>query len=387
MNAKNNPPTINKLTIKGYKSIDQLIGLRLGALNVMIGANGAGKSNLVSFFRMLSAMGNRCFQSYVTQHGPVDGFFFNGPSETRKIESEIQSQKARYLFRLATTADERLVIRSEFVAKNPESESVGISDWTQESILGKQKDWLASSESDWGREVAANLESLSKIAVYHFHDTSYTTGMRRNSGVAQHKELGYDAWNLSAFLYGLRESHLQTYELIKSTVQRIVPYLEDIDFDIEEGGSEHQVRLIWKQHGSQYRFTAGHLSDGTIRFLCLVTALLQPKPPSLIVLDEPELGLHPEAISLLGGLIRSASNRFQVIVATQSPSLLSQFDAKDIITIDHLNGCSQFRRPDVNELQQWLEDYTLGEIWQKGIMNGDVQAPTDGRSGQGDQND
>jgi len=385
MNAKDNPPTINKLTIKGYKSIDQLIGLRLDALNVVIGANGAGKSNLVSFFRMLSEMGNRRFQGYVTQHGPVDGFFFNGPSETKKIESEVQSQNVRYLFRLATTADERLVIRSEYVAQNSEIESVRISEWTQESILGKQKEWLTASESDWGREIAANLESFSKVRVYHFHDTSHTSGMRRKSGVAQHEELGCDAWNLSAFLYGLRESHSQTYELIKSTLQRIAPYLENIAFDIEAGGSENQVRLIWTQHGSQYRFTAGQLSDGTIRFLCLVTALLQPKPPSVIVLDEPELGLHPEAISLLGGLIRSASNRIQVIVATQSPSLLSQFDAKDVITIDHLNGCSQFRRPNVNELRQWLEEYTLGEIWQKGIMHGDVQVPTDGCSGQGEQ--
>ncbi|WP_182871223.1 AAA family ATPase [Rhodopirellula sp. JC639] len=372
------PPLIRKLTIKGFKSIALLDGFELKSLNVVIGANGAGKSNLVGFLRMLSEMSNRRLQGFVVKHGPVDGFFFGGPSETKTIEGVIESANLRYRFRLETTSDEKLVVRSEYVAPISSIVTKKISEWSFESAIGEPINWPEGVKSCLPDASLRDAMALTGIRVYHFHDTSHTAGMRRKSGVAQNEQLEYDARNLAAFLHFLRADHPQVFELILSTVRRIAPYLDTIQFNylLQAGGdAEGQIQLIWKQHGSSYRFTAGHLSDGTIRFLCLVTALLQPNPPSVIVLDEPELGLHPEAISLLGGLIRSASKRMQVIVATQSPAMLSQFDAEDVITIDHEQGCSRFRRLDVAQLDQWLQDYTLGEAWQKGLINAEIQSP------------
>ncbi|QDV44250.1 Chromosome partition protein Smc [Stieleria neptunia] len=379
MTADNHgPPLIRKLTIKGFKSIALLIGFKFESLNVVIGANGAGKSNLIGFLRMLSEMSNRRLQGFVVKHGPVDGFFFGGPSETKVIEAVIESTSLRYRFRLETTSDEKLIVRSEYVAPVSSVASNKISEWTYESLIGEPANWHDAAKSSLSDALASDVIALTRIRVYHFHDTSHTAGMRRKSGIAQNEELQYDAGNLAAFLYFLRTEHSHVFELIVSTVRRIAPYLDTIQFNHflhGGGGDEGQIQLIWKQHGSSYRFTAGHLSDGTIRFLCLATALLQPSPPSVIVLDEPELGLHPEAISLLGGLIRSASKRMQVIVATQSPTMLSQFDAEDVITIDHEQGCSRFRRLDVAQLEQWLQEYTLGEAWQKGLVNAEIQSP------------
>ncbi len=251
-----------------------------------------------------------------------------------------------------------------------------ISSWKSESGLPD-----ASNPVDDNRmnQIARSVyETLSQIQVYHFHDTRGYAGMRRKCGIAQHVVLASDASNLAPFLYELKKTCPEAYDRIERTLRRAAPYLDALDFDVQPGGAEDQVRLLWTQKEINYRFTAGHLSDGTIRFLSLAVALLQPNPPCIVVLDEPELGLHPEAISVLGGLIRSASTRMQLIVATQSPALLSEFDACHVITVDQRNGCSQFKRLKTELLKEWLEDYSLGELWQKGIIHGEVQGTVAG---------
>ncbi len=151
-----------------------------------------------------------------------------------------------------------------------------------------------------------------------------------------------------------------------------MPYFDDFDFPITEGGPESRVRLRWRKRGTDYIFSPGHFSDGTIRFLCLAAALLQPDPPTTIVLDEPELGLHPEALSIFGGLARSASAHTQIILATQSPVLLNEFEPEQIITVDLAGGATQFNRLDAEKLADWLKEFTVGELWQKGTIQGRV---------------
>ena len=108
--------------------------------------------------------------------------------------------------------------------------------------------------------------------------------------------------------------------------------------------SNDRIRLRWQQKGSDYPLTPHHLSDGTIRFICLTTALLQPEPPSTIILDEPEPGLHPYAIEILAELIKSSSKRMQVIVSTQSPSLVDYFEPEEIVVVNRKDGASNFKR-------------------------------------------
>lgn len=361
---------LDKLTIRGFKSFESLEDFELDRLNVLIGANGAGKSNFVEFFRLLRAMVEERLQKYTIQNGPADGYFFNGVAYTRKIEADLIFGENRYFFSLEPTAEGWFVISEEATQYIPLGKLRSIGGGTSESQLRKRKD-----DSGKYKGPGQNWyvwDSVSNWNLYHFHDTSMTAGMRRGSGIEQTGKLDASGDNLAAFLLGLRDKHPAVYESIRKTVQRIAPYFDDFVLSVRSGKAEDQVRLTWRQKGKDYIFSPGHLSDGTIRFLCLTTALLQPSPPSTIVVDEPELGLHPEALAILAGLLRSASTRMQIIAATQSPVLLSEFEPEQVITVDQVGGATQLARLDAEALQAWLEDFSLGELWLKGNVRGGV---------------
>jgi len=362
---------LDKLTIRGFKSIESLEDFALGDLNGLIGANGAGKSNFVEFLRVLRAMVEGRLQGHINTHGPADGYFFNGVGHTKEIEAKMRFGKNGYGFTLEPSAEGLLVgwEQTVFYGKSPPFEQT-IGRGNPESQLAnakKQKGFLG------GASVSHYVwESVANWNVYHFHDTSMTAGMRRDSGIEQTDKLRPSGENLAAFLLGLREEHPNVYTGIRKTIQRIAPYFDDFVLTVREAKAEQQVRLTWRQKGKDYIFSPGHLSDGTIRFICLTTALLQPDPPSTIVVDEPELGLHPEALTILAGLFRSASKRTQIIAATQSPVLLSEFEPEQVITVDQIDGATRFQRLSSEALAAWLDEFSLGDLWLKGNVSGGV---------------
>lgn len=363
---------LDKVTIRGFKSIATLEDFALGDVNVLIGANGAGKSNFVEFFRVLRAMVDERLQSYMLENGPADGYFHNGVGYTKAIEASLDFGPNGYQFELKPTAlggviiaHERTVFRGDFGTTVNQ-----LSQGLPEAALKARRDASGKTAQHGPNWYVWN--SVSDWNVYHFHDTSMTAGMRRDSGIEQTDRLRPSGENLAAFLLGLRESHSAVYQGIRSTIQRIAPYFDDFVLSVRDSKSEKQVRLTWKQKGKEYIFSPGHLSDGTIRFICMATALLQPSPPSTIVVDEPELGLHPEALAILAGLLRSASCRTQIIVATQSPVLLSEFEPEQVVTVDQVDGATRFQRLDTAQLQSWLDEFSLGELWLKGNVRGGV---------------
>lgn len=363
---------LDKLTIRGFKSIESLEDFELGDLNVLIGANGAGKSNFVEFFRVLRAMVEQNLQAFVTKRGPADGYFFNGVSFTKRIEADLQFGLNRYVFSLEPTAESEIMVGSEETQYTAGGNLKTISTGVLESRLKDRRKETSSIFPGSPGQNAYVWEAVSGWQVYHFHDTSTTAEMRRDSGIEQTDQLRPSGENLAAFLRGLRDEHPNAYEGIRKTIQRIAPYFDDFVLTVRDAKAEQQVRLTWRQKGKDYIFSPGHLSDGTIRFICLTTALLQPKPPSTIVVDEPELGLHPEALSILAGLLRSASKRTQIIAATQSPVLLSEFEPEQVITVDQVDGASRFQRLDAEALDTWLDEFSLGELWLKGNVRGGV---------------
>ena len=148
----------------------------------------------------------------------------------------------------------------------------------------------------------------------------------------------------------------------------MIPFLDD--FILKPNGNE-MLRLDWRQKGvADYPMRPSHLSDGSIRFICLAAALLQPTPPSMIVIDEPELGLHPQAIAILAELIQSAAKRTQVITATQSAALINHFSVEDIVVVNREDGQSTFERLKHEDFSAWLEDYSVGELWAKNVIAG-----------------
>lgn len=360
---------LKSMTIHGFKSIEQLDEFPVNKLNVLIGANGSGKSNFVDFFRMLRALADESFQSFVNEQGGGDGLFFLGPKKTPRITAQLEFGLNVYDFTLEPTASGAVQVKQERVKFTGGGGFATLSSGSMESQLKSSKDDPAVFGHGLG--VPHHVyRAVSNWTVYHFHDTSALSPMRRDQSVRDWERFRHDASNITPFLMNLSAARPDSYTLIRDTVRLIAPFFDDFLLRPQMRGTEEQVRLEWRQKGTDFPFQPNQLSDGTIRFVCLATALLQPNPPATIVIDEPELGLHPYAISILADLIKSASERTQVIVSTQSPTLLDHFAPEEIVVVNRQNGRSTFDRLEAEELAGWLEDYSVGELWQKNVVRG-----------------
>lgn len=368
---------IKSISISGFKSIRELPAFPLKDLNIVIGANGAGKSNLVQVFRLLMAMTRKDLQKFVLENGGADSFLYHGPKNTAAIKVELEfashsdfSQGSNsYRFELTPTVDETFVVSEE--RKNVTTNWRAYGPPGPESRLYDERNEHAAGGS--GKGVGHFVyESISKWMVYHFHDTSLTAPMRRSEIVEDHRVLRHNGSNIAPFLLNLKQSqrHQGIYQEIVNATRLVLPFFDDFRLEVFQQGEAEKVKLSWQQKGSDFPMQPYHLSDGSIRFICLATALLQPHPPSTIVIDEPELGLHPEAIGLLGELITDAAKRTQIIVATQSPLLIDQFAIEDIVVVNRKQGQSTFERLEEKDFNEWLEDYSVGELWTKNVIQG-----------------
>ncbi len=362
---------LRRVILKGFKSI-KAMDLELRPLNVLIGANGAGKSNLVSFFKMLNEMMAGRLQQYIAGAGRAHSILHYGPKQTPQaeatIEFEVQTGVATYYERLFHVAGDTLAFADEWVDVTNhagKSRSVRLGTGQLETQVGQS--------ADAGEAVAqAVRQFLNGCRVYHFHDTSATARVRQYCYIGDNHPLLPDAGNLAAFLLRLREENGGTvYQRIVTTVRLIAPFFDD--FDLEPGGpNKKDVILNWRDKGSDQVFGPHQLSDGTLRAVCLVTLLLQPENelPKLIIVDEPELGLHPYALNVVAALFKKASHHTQVLISTQSSSFLDSFDPEDIVVVNRDGKESQFMRPDAEKLEAWLEEYSLGEVWEKNVIGG-----------------
>jgi len=214
------------------------------------------------------------------------------------------------------------------------------------------------------------FDAISSWTAYHVHDTSINAGIRNAEIVQDNARLRRDASNIAPFLLKLKKNYSAEYKDIVETVRLIAPFFDDFLLEPEFSAKKEKVNLSWRQKGSDYPMQPYHLSDGTLRFIALTTALMQPHPPSTLIIDEPELGLHPAAIDLLAELIQSASMRTQVIIVTQSPALLDKFSIEDILIAKRKDGATIFERLDEEEFSEWLNDYSIGELWRKNVISG-----------------
>ncbi|MFM9913003.1 MAG: AAA family ATPase [Methylophilaceae bacterium] len=363
-------PVLNTISIKGFKSIASIEKLKLGAINVVIGPNGSGKSNFIGVFSFLHAIREGHLQEYVIKAGGADKVLHFGAKVTKQLQIRISflDERNQYEINLEPTNVDELVPHSEWAyywnkSKYPNGplgeglpragKEAGISAPKSTTIAGYVRD------------------HLDRWRLYHFHDTSSTSPMKMTADVNDNRYLRPDGSNLAAFLYYLREKHDISYNLIRRTVQRVAPFFDDFQLEPQKLNSE-KIRLEWRHKGSDAYFDASALSDGTLRFIALATLFLQPDSyrPSVILVDEPELGLHPYAITLLASLIKQASSSTQVIISTQSPFLLDHFQPEDVLVADRVDGGTQFTRLDPAKLESWLQDYSLGQLWEKNELGG-----------------
>jgi len=368
---------LETISIQGFKSIRDLKDFKLNHINILIGSNGAGKSNFVSFFRLLSETVEQRLQLFLAQEGGADACLFMGPQETKELRVELKFDVNGYSFSLVPTADGRLAFSDEstlykghLVHGKTNARSLGSGHF--EARLKDRKDESGVFAS---KGVPSYVyETLSNCVVYHFHDTSLFAKVRRPGAINDNVALRPNAENLAAFLFRLEATHTETYAKIRDVVRLAAPFFDDFKLRPVPTNPE-LIQLEWQQRDSSYPMLASQLSDGTLRFICLATALLQPARPKTMLFDEPELGLHPYALSLLGNLVQKSVAPWgvpinQVILSTQSALLLNEFMPEDIVVVERADGQSVFHRLATAQLNEWLADYTLGELWQKNLLGG-----------------
>lgn len=355
---------LSRIKISGYKSIKDC-DIEFNKINVLIGSNGAGKSNFISAFSLLQDILAKDLQISVARSG-VNALLYKGRKVTDEIAFEVFFGHNSYGFSLVPTDDNRLIFQREFfgyygIFANQTTVARGHS----ESV------WESGTDNKISGYVVPVLEKQN-WKVYHFHDTGKSARVKQEHNISNNKVLMFDAANLAAFLYRLKTYYKNNYDAIVRVVRLIAPYFSDFVLEPQEGNRE-QIILKWRQNGCDDIFNASQFSDGTLRFACLATLLLQPAElqPATIIIDEPELGLHPYAITILAELAKQVSANKQIIISTQSVELLNEFDVQDVIVVNRSEDGSRFSRLDEEELKIWLdEDYALGDLWKKNILGG-----------------
>lgn len=354
---------LDRIRVAGYRSIrDQTVELR--QLNLLIGANGSGKSNFVGVFRLIREIIQGQLQLFTAQMGGASRLLYFGPKVTSMVNVHLWFGRDQYLFDLVPAAGDSLVFGKEVLVTEG-----GELPWTNPLGSGHKETALFGMHSSELNLADLIIEELREWKVYHFHDTSDSSRIKQTADLHDNVLLRPDGGNLAAFLYRLQETQPEVFRNLNDTIKMVAPFFGSFVLRPDRLNRE-KIKLEWEERDSETYFDAHALSDGSLRFICLATLLLQPELPSLLLLDEPELGLHPYAIRILADLLRSAATRSQVIVSTQSVTLVNQFGPEDILVVDREDGASVFRRLSSQEIESWLDDYSLGELWEKNVLGG-----------------
>ena len=361
---------LKRISISGFKTIKDLSNFELRGVNVLIGENGAGKSNFISFFRLLSFMCRGDLQRFVSTHGFGSAFLFDGPDVTTRIRADLCFESERgdneYAFQLAHGAPDTLVFVDERFRFSDRSFPTH-ADWS--TFDAGHRESMLPQEADGGNTTAQFIRNcLRRCIVHQFHNTSETARIRLGWDASDNRYLKEDGANLAPVLWRLSNEQPAHYRRIVETIRQVTPQFQEFDLDPSNG----KLLLQWRERGSDMVFGPHQASDGTLRIMALFTLFLQPKEtlPDVILIDEPKLGLHPYALSVLAGLIKSASRHVQAIVATQSLNLLNHFEPEDIVVMDRTERETRFRRHTSEELADWKTDYSMGELWEKNVLGG-----------------
>jgi predicted ATPase len=357
-----------RIAVSGYKSIRE-VDLLLGPLTVLVGPNGAGKSNFIGAVELLGRIADGDLRMEVGLRGGAEALMHDGakpPASMRlRVDAGEGESSITYEAVLVPAVSGELIFgREKVMVRGKTPHELYLRGGDRESSLPE----LEGGQSPWLTEAAGvTLSMLRGCRTYHFQDTTRNAPVKQAGYASDSDTLHPDARNLAAFLMGLRDTSPAHYASMVRSIRTVAPFFRD--FVLKEDSSG-RVRLRWKQQDSDTVFPAEALSDGTLRFVCLAALLLQPNPPALLVLDEPELGLHPFAITVLVEMLRSAALKSQVLVATQSVTLLDEFELSELVVAERVDGATELRRPDREALAAWLDDYSLGDLWLKNLLGG-----------------
>ena len=378
---------IERIIIENFKSIRKL-DLELKPINILIGANGAGKSNFVSFFKL----SNRIYEGKLIEFigSGFNRLLYFGRKKSERIYGLLDFDKIAFLdFEINPSPNNDSGFLASLNLRQNNKKHQFYQDWDivwNYSWIQFNQQILYNRNADNGRNVIQNillsyqkyrhLRKASEIIethwkslkMYHFHDTGKDSPMKLMNELNDNRSLRENGENLTSYLYYLKEKHPKDFQKIENQIRSVASFFDRFDLEPDRL-NENQIELRWLEKGSDAYFNAYDLSDGTLRFMALTTLLMQPDLPKTIIIDEPELGLHPFAINKLAAMIKQAAAKgSQVIVSTQSVGLIDNFEPEDIITVDREDDQSVFKRLNSEDLKDWLEDYTLGELWNKNVI-------------------
>ncbi len=359
---------IEKINICNYKSIREVF-IPLSRINILIGENGAGKSNFISFFEMVKAIYDRRLGSYMLSNGGINSQLHKGLKYSKSIKGLIDyDNRNAFFFTLCPGVGDKAFIAEtgDYFNSNRDLKK----DYTSWNKMNWDQNAEESEISEKKYPRAKYIRNLlESFIVYHFHDTSKTSPMRQPCSIGDNATLRHDASNLPAVLFRLRQTDMSAYRLIEATVRCVAPYFKRFKL-APMLTDESRIKLEWEEQDSDMYLDASSLSDGTLRFIALATLLLQTKLPDTIIIDEPELGLHPAAMVKLSAMIKKASSKAQIIIATQSVTLISNFSVEDLIVVGRDNSQSTFHRLNENDFTEWVEEFSVGELWEKNNIGG-----------------
>ena len=369
---------LDRFTVRSFKSIRALDDFALRGLNVLIGPNGAGKSNFLNVFEMLQQLSTKRLQLFTRGEGGPDALLFGGRRRTSSLSVTLSFDSGRYQYRFSLEpVASAVAFASEWLLPGVVAFLTDTAPGTMPSVDGGTT-WRGGHEearlAGLGRGDFASyvLPEMQRWRVFHFQDMSRVAPIRLSSAVRDDLHLKPDAGNLAPFIRRLRKDHPEHYRRIVETVRLAAPFFGDFVYREDKDTGEN-MELEWCQADDPDSVLGPfQLSDGTLRFICLATLLLQPPDfqPGLILIDEPELGLHPAALTLLAEMLQHASDERQVIVSTQSADLVSELDPEDVVVVDRKDNASAFTRLEGDRLSGWLEDYALGELWKMNVLGG-----------------
>ena len=372
------PNLIESVRIKGFRSLADVEIDNLSPATVLIGPNGSGKSNFIRFFEMMRSMTARPrrLAEFVALHGGADDQLFGGAQDSPRMKAKIfmRTERGRedYRFSLAHAHPDRFVFTDEAFRFNRGGRGAeatwrrlgsGHSEARIVEIARRGKS--AGAKSRTVREI---IHLLRHCTSYQFHDTSNHSNLKKKWDVEDSTDLRADGGNLAAILYRLKDEDLPRFESICQYIRHALPIFDR--FEIKERYGK--VSLRWKSKWIDKTIGAHLTSDGSLRFFALVTLLNLPPEmlPDMLLLDEPELGLHPAAVGLIGEMIKILAKERQVVVATQSPLLVDEFDLDEIVVLELREGRTRVRRFDGKKYGRWLERYSTGQLWEKNLLGG-----------------
>lgn len=368
---------LESVSVRGFRSLADVELTDLGDVTVLIGANGSGKSNIIRFFEMLSWMvRSRNLEEFVTKHGGADDQLFMGNKWTPRMEADIRLKSEKgtneYSFALSHGAPDRLFFTDEQL-RFSSNDREGQAQWQSLGSGHTESEIHSAAQGEYPEvnETTARVirRLLQDCGTFQFHDTSAGAAMKQRWDLSDNRSLRTDGGNLGPVLTRLQDDHPDRLNWIQKNIHRVLPSFDRFVLEEDHG----RVLLRWKATNSDKTFGAHLTSDGSLRFFSLVTLLNLPPEmlPSVALIDEPELGLHPSAVTLVGSMIDSLASQCQVILATQSPQLVNCFGLDDIAVMELEDSRTVVCRKNRDEYERWLdEDYTTGDLWQMNLLGG-----------------